>query len=125
MQFLGMLFLFLKLFSPMFLLIVAVKYIFDCTNRNDNGASETLRLSFAASAFAGLAVGAFYYLDAGHIIGANASQYCADGAVCLFNWGMAGLAGRMFLISGAWMMAALLSLRGIYSELSFMLKRKK
>jgi hypothetical protein len=109
----------------MFLLIVAMKYIFDCTSRTDSGASETLRLSFVAAIIAGLVIGAFYYLNAGHIIGENASPYCATGTVCPFNWQILGLAAKAFLISGTGTLLTIIGFRSIYNELSFMLSKKK
>jgi hypothetical protein len=125
-QFLSIVFVFLKLFVPMFMMIIATKYIFDSMNRTDKGASETLRLSFAAAALAGLTVAALYYLDAGNIIGEGAGgKYCDAGKTCYFSWGMAGLAGKAFLASGIGVLLTILGLRGIYTELSFMLSGKK
>jgi hypothetical protein len=125
-QFLDTVFMFLKLFVPMFMLVVATKYIFDSMNRTDKGASETLRLSFAAAVLAGLAIAALYYLDAGHIIGEGANcKYCDAGKACYFSWDMVGLAGKAFLASSAGVLLTILGLRGIYTELSFMLSGKK
>ena len=117
-------FMFLKLFVPMFMLVLAVKYIFDCDGRHSGRASETFRLSLIAAVFIGLLVAAFYYVNAGHIIGVNPSRYCQAGAVCWFNWGMLGLAGKAFLASSVGLLLMFLGLRGIYAELSYVLSKK-
>ena len=121
---LDILFTFLKLFVPMFMLVVAAKYIFDCDHRSMGSASRTFRLSMIAAVAAGIAVAAFYYMNAGHIIGNNPGRYCADGLVCIFNWDMAALAGRVFLATAVGMLMTLLGLRGVYAETSFMLTKK-
>jgi hypothetical protein len=123
--FLNVFLLFVKLFVPMLVLVIAAKMIFDYSGRQTGKSSETFRLSLLASAITGLATGALYYLNAGHIIGSNASLYCEAGTKCLFDWGMLALAGKAFLISGLVSFLALLGMRGIYTELTFMLARKK
>jgi len=117
-------FLFLKLFTPMFVLVLAVKYIFDCNGKHSGRASETFRLSFIAAMSIGLLIAVFYYLNAGLIIGSNPSRYCTAGTVCWFSWGMLGLAGRAFLTSGLGLLLTFLGLRGIYTELSYILSKK-
>jgi hypothetical protein len=124
-MFLNIFILFMKLFVPILMLVVATKLIFDYNGRQSGKASETFRLSFLAALVTGLAVGAFYYMDAGHIIGANAGQYCEAGARCLFNWKMLGLAAKAFLVSGIGTLLTILGLRGIYAELTYMLSKKK
>ncbi|MDR1071445.1 MAG: hypothetical protein LBL21_02280 [Rickettsiales bacterium] len=123
--FLNVFLLFVKLFVPMLVLVIAAKMIFDYSGRQTGKPSETFRLSFLASAITGLAIGALYYLNAGHIIGSNASLYCDAGARCLFNWGMLALAAKAFLISGIGVMLTILGMRGIYTELTFMLSKRK
>jgi len=124
MQFLYILFHFMKLFVPAFLFVVVAKFVFDNNHRDDSSASETLRLAFFASVILGLIVAALQYLNAGHIIGSNGGYYCQPGIRCLFNWGMVMLAGRAFLASAFIFLMGILGLRGIYSELSFMLAKK-
>jgi hypothetical protein len=121
-QFLEALFMFVKLFTPMFLIVIATKYIFDSSDKHK--ATATLKLSFAASLAVGLAAGAFFYLDAGHIIGSGAaSKYCAGGSTCLFSWDIAKYVGLATTVSTVIMLAIILGLRGIYNELSFMLHK--
>ncbi|MDR2268813.1 MAG: hypothetical protein LBD94_01355 [Rickettsiales bacterium] len=124
-RFLAMGFAFLKLFAPIFILVVAVKYIFDYHGKADGRASETFRASLIASVIAGLAIGAFYYMDAGHIIGNNPSDYCGADTVCTFNWKMLVLAIEAAAAWGAVLFVTILGLRGIYTELSFMLTKRK
>lgn len=121
---LDIMFMFLKIFVPMFMLVVATKYIFDCNGKNIGRSSDTFKLSIWASVMAGLLIAAFYYMDAGHIIGDNPGRICADGAVCWFSWKMLSLAGWAFLAGFICTMLTLLGLRGIYTELSFMLSKK-
>ncbi|MDR1826474.1 MAG: hypothetical protein LBQ49_02155 [Rickettsiales bacterium] len=116
---------FLRLFVPMFILVVAAKYIFDFDGKHTGRASATFKTAVFASVAAGLAIAVFYYLDAGHIIGGNnPGRLCADGAVCRFGWDMLSLAGQAFLASALGILLTLLGLRGVYDELSFMLTKK-
>jgi hypothetical protein len=118
-------FVFLKLFVPMMILVIATKYIFDSNGKRGGRASETFRLSLAAALFIGLVIGALYYANAGHIIGNNPGEYCDAGAICLFNWQIARLAATAFLSYSAVLFIAFLALRGVYDELSFMLSKNK
>ena len=116
--------MFLKLFVPMLMLVVAAKYIFDCDGRHMGRASRTFRLSLWASVFIGLAVASLYYANAGNIIGNNPGNFCVSGLVCWFNWPMVGLAARAFAASAICALLTILGMRGIYTELSFMLSKK-
>ena len=121
-QILGTALLFAKIFSPMFILVVAIKYIFD---GNDGHPSETLKVSLFVSILFGLFIGMFAYLDAGHIVGNNIGMYCEHGARCWFSWPMLWMACKMFLGSMVGMLALIIGFRGIYNELSFMLSKNK
>jgi len=117
-----LLLIFLEVFTPMFMLIVAAKYIFDRVNIKANGMSRTLKISFAAAAFVGIAAATLNYLDAGNFIGAGTGSYCAA-ARCFFNLKMLLLAGEVFMLYGVGTLLLLLALRGIYTELSYMLAK--
>jgi hypothetical protein len=121
---LGALMMFLKLFSPMLIIVIATKLIFDCGGKHLGRASETFRLSFFSSATIGVIIAALYYLNAGHIIGSNPSLYCGAGDICLFSWNMLEMAGKVFLIYFAGFFALFLALRGIYEHISYPLEKR-
>ena len=124
-QFMIAIVLFLKIFAPIFIMIIASKYIFDCRINNMGRASFTFKLSFWISAIIGLAIAALYYFDSGNIIGGQfGSQFCTAGQVCWFSWPMLWMAGRVFLGTGITMFMLIVGLRGIYNESSFMLEKK-
>lgn len=124
-RFITIIFAFLKIFVPMFVLVVAMKYIFDADGKRDGRASKTFYSAMIASIVIGLAVGALYYMDAGHIIGNNSSIYCMDGMTCMFSWNMLLLAAEAFAAAAIGSFIMILGMRGVYTELSFMLARKK
>ena len=107
---------FVKVFVPILILVIAMKYVFDF----DSGAksSETFRLSAAASVLIGLFVGAFYYYDA------SQTAYCVVGN-CIFKWAVLEPVLLSFLVSSVVLFTTFLGLRGIYTELTFMFGRKK
>jgi len=117
--------LFLKLFSPIFIMIIAAKYIFDCRGNNMGRASFTFKLSFWISIIIGFAIAMLYYLDAGNIIGGKfGSSFCTAAQVCWFSWNMLYMAVRVFLGTGITIFMLVVGLRGIYNESSFMLEKK-
>jgi hypothetical protein len=122
---LDVVFTFLRLFVPMFMLVIAAKYIFDYDGRHTGGAGRTFRLSLIGAIVAGLCIAVVYYLDAGHMLGSNPGRICPDGTVCRFGWKMLSLAGERFLASSIGILLTILGLRGIYTELSFMLTKKQ
>jgi hypothetical protein len=121
-RFLEIVFLFIRLFVPMFILIIAIKYIFDKT---DGHASETFKLSSIISLVIGLAIAALYYFDMTHVIGSNNNTFCAVGEACKFNWSIVWVAAKAFLGYSVASLVTLLGLRGVYNELTFMLSKKK
>ena len=124
-QIAAMVSLFLRFFAPMFLLVVAAKYIFDCPDRRAPKPSFTFKLSAYLSILIGLLVAVLYYLDGGNMIGAQTgSAVCAAGEVCRFSWALLYMAGRAFLATSVIMFLLFLGLRGIYDQLSFMLEKK-
>ena len=112
-------FLFIKLFVPMFMLTMAMKYIFDGNNEKS---SETFKIAFFASIVFGLLLGTIYYLDAVHIIGNNSNALCAAD-VCGFSWSILWYATKAFIAVTIASLSMILGLRGIYKELSFMFSK--
>jgi hypothetical protein len=121
-RFLEIIFLFVRLFVPMFIFIIAIKYIFDKT---DGHSSETFKVSGVISLVIGLLIGSLYYLDMTHVIGSNNNVFCAVGEVCKFNWNILWVAAKAFIGYSVVSLVTLLGLRGIYTEMTFMLSKKK
>jgi hypothetical protein len=58
------------------------------------------------------------------MIGSGAgSPYCAAGEICRFGWRLLGYAGQAAAVSALVALVVILGLRGIYTELSFMLDK--
>jgi len=117
--------IFLKIFAPIFIMVIAAKYIFDCRSQDMGRASFTFKLSFWTSIVIGLLIAVLFYFDSGNVIGAKlGGSLCASGQICWFNWSMLYAAGRVFLATGITTFILMLGLRGVYNELSFMLEKR-